>query len=456
VETPSLQEANVMHRRSRYAWVIATILLQPVIAIAETPADVPGLTVGVIPFERTGVVQKCPIEAQIKSRLGRFDIKVKLLDTQLTVESAFARHPEVDVIVTGLLTECERLTVLARVTTRGSPSPRSQEAGCSEIVSFVAQCVTDELGVGRILQSRETLARSSLESDPQDFDSLMTLGLILRQKDNWTDAFDYFSRAVMLRPGDLNAQFSLALCYKSRNDAANWLRHLSLAEQIDPDDDGLLIGLGNYHARTGDSALAIGYYDRALKSERVRNVARWNLAILYVESDDLEAALTILNEIPRVSPYYPQARAWIAQLQKVRAERRLAAASGVNLATLLGFPEALSLLLVALAFTFFLVPYFGGRKFHNLEIPQAPPGTALILKIVGPILLVLALGLFPPVFRLPSGQMPDAPASIETDSNEASAVYLRAESPRASTTSDGLKTGSLRLRHREYPILPAL
>ena len=108
--------------------------------------------------------------------------------------------------------------------------------------------MTDNHAAGQVLKSREAIAKAKLATNPDDFHSLMTLGLLNLYENRWTEAFPFIEHAVKIKPDDLQAQLNLALCYKQRNDHENWLLHLTNAEKINPDEEGVLIALGNYYA----------------------------------------------------------------------------------------------------------------------------------------------------------------------------------------------------------------
>jgi len=418
--------------RKCFAFALLVILLVGVrSADAERPPR-PDLSVGVIPFTRTEAGLNCHIEQHISNLLDIHGVRVTMLDASIEVPAAFASHPDLDFVVAGTLMSGTATTVFAKVFARGNTSPRTEEGACDAIAVSVAQKVTDNHAAGKALKSREALATLTLTRNPDDFHSLMTLGLLNLQANRWDDAFAFLDRAVNVNPNDLQAQLNLALCYKQRGDRDNWLLHLTNAEKINPDEDGVLIALGNYYAEAGDRQRAVGYYERARKFGLNTDVALWNLAVVYSEMRNIDPALSALAAIPATSLYYTEAQPWAARLVEekrvIDSVRQRETAPRRSLWKLLGLPDAVAVLFVGVALVLCLVPYFGGKKFYNFDVPQAPPRLRATLKLLGPLAFVGVLAMFPPIWRDAATSIKDLPRSrpsvVEADRSASVARYF--------------------------------
>jgi tetratricopeptide (TPR) repeat protein len=421
--------------RKRLAFgLVAVLLLGVCAANGERAPRPPRLAIGVIPFTRTEGGLNCHVEQHISNLLDIHGARVTLLDPSIDASAAFASHPDLDFVVTGNLMGGDAPTVFTKVFARESASPRTEEGACNEIAAAVARKVTDNHAAGKALRARRVLAEATLAKNPDDFDSLMTLGLLNLNENRWSEACPFFEHAVRNRPDDLQAQLNLALCYKQRNDYQNWLLHLTNAEQINPDEDGVMVALGNYYLETGDHQRAVGYYERAKRFGLNTDVALWNLAVVYSRMRQFDLALASLTAVPTTSLYYTEAQPWAARLREEKRDiemlRERDTAPRNSLWRLLGLPDEVAVLFVGVTLVLCLVPYFGGKKFFNFEVPQAPLRHRTRLKFLGPIVLVGVLAMFPPIWRSTAAPIPDlpqsaAPAVIEADRSASSAKYLK-------------------------------
>jgi hypothetical protein len=420
--------------RKRVAFGLVAVLLFCVSpADAERPPRPPDLAIGIIPFTRTEAGANCHVEQYISNLLDIHGARVTLLDGSLDVSGAFGSHPTFDFVVTGSVIGGNPPIVFAKVYARGNTSPRTEDGTCDVIAASVARKVTDNHAAGKALRSRQTQAEATLARSPEDFPSLMTLGLLNVSADQWTEAFSFFERAVKIKPDDLDAQLNLALCYKQRNDRDKWQLHLKNAEMINPDDDGVLIALGNYYLETGERQRAVGYYERAKQFGLNADVAQWNLAVAYSEMQEIDLALASLSGIPPTSLYYTEAQPWAAKLGEekriIDRAKQTEAAPRKSLQSLLGLPDGVALLFVGITLVLFLAPYFGGKKFFNFEVPLAPPRLQAPLKVLGPVALMGVLAIFPPIWRdtAPpiSARPPSAAPSVVEVPKKSSAQYFR-------------------------------
>jgi len=62
--------------------------------------------------------------------------------------------------------------------------------------------------------------KTELEIDPNDFDSNVYIGMLLKQDEKYDDALAYLKRAALVRPGDVNVLYYLGSLYVSQGKAA--------------------------------------------------------------------------------------------------------------------------------------------------------------------------------------------------------------------------------------------
>ena len=423
--------------RKRLAFGLVAILLLGVRATdGEVPPRPPDLAIGVIPFTRVEGGPNCHIEQHIRNLLDIHGARVTLLDASIDVPAAFASHPDLDFVVTGALIAGNTPTVFTKVFARGNGSPRTESGACDVIAAAVARKVMDNHAAGKTLASREALAKATLASNPDDFHSLMTLGLLNLHANRWAEAGPFFERAVKNRPDDPQAHLNLALYYKQHDDRDNWLLHLTTAEKINPDEDGVLVALGNYYAGTGDHQRAVGYYERAKNFGLNTDVAHWNLAVVYSEMRKIDLALASLAAIPATSLYYTEAQPWGARLAEekrlVDQTRQREAIPRRSLWSLLGLPDGVAILFVGVALVLCLVPYLAARSSSISRFLRHLEGSALRSSCSARSSLVGVLALFPSMWRdtaipVPEPQPFAPPAVVEADRSESSAKYPQAD-----------------------------
>ena len=69
---------------------------------------------------------------------------------------------------------------------------------------------------------------------------------------------------------------------------------------------------------------------------------------------------------------------------------------------LLGLPNEFGTLLLALALILSLSPYLSGADLGIFKVPSLEPATKSLLRVLGPVVLILAVGLFVPIWPGPS------------------------------------------------------
>jgi hypothetical protein len=86
----------------------------------------------------------------------------------------------------------------------------------------------------------------------------------------------------------------------------------------------------------------------------------------------------------------------------------------MSLVRFLALPESFTSTLLILATIAALVPYLPPEaEFGPIKVPALPPRTRRRLRRLGPVLLLLALGLFIPIWPAEKPQPPDAKATIQ-------------------------------------------
>ena len=411
-------------RAARLAWLLLVGLLIAPAARAEDSGVAPGIVVGLVPFELTDPADRCFIEVLLARELEPLGIDVEELPPGTDPELVLQQRPELDYVVAGAVVAGETRSASATVSGRSLAAPQSFTSSatdaCQQLAAKVSQLFGQPDTVGRYLQSREQAARDALRDDPLDFEALMVIGMAERFRHNWVRALSFFEQAIEVRPSDSGSKFNKALCHKALGEVGSWRDALIEAQELDPQDPSVGIGLGNYYASTGDVHLAHAQYEKFLETSRVRNLARWNLAVLLARQGKFDGAQGFLEEIPPDSSFFAEARAWSGRIEEAKSEtakpvqttrERVSLWAQTDLPE--GFGVALLVFLLGLVAAAFL-PTGKGVEIGSLKIPVLPPGAKKALRWGSPLALVLAVSLYLPLWPFgPLRSAGDAPPLFE-------------------------------------------
>lgn len=145
--------------------------------------------------------------------------------------------------------------------------------------------------------------KQALQRNPDYFIGLENLGNAYRQHRNWEDARRTLERALTLKPGDPEANYSLAMVF----------------------------------AQLDNAAAAEEYLNRALKARRTYPEALNNLGILYLRTHRPDQAVSIFEECIRSAPKFNQAYLNLARVYAIEGDS--AKARQILVALLAIFPE---------------------------------------------------------------------------------------------------------------------
>ena len=124
--------------------------------------------------------------------------------------------------------------------------------------------------------------RKELQQDPNDFDSNLNLGALLRRDENFDDAARYIERALRVRPGDPGAEFQLASLETGDADGAAAAFRKELASNPTDFESNVKLGAILSNRRQFDEALP--YLQRAAQVRPGSAEAHLELAALYAHT----------------------------------------------------------------------------------------------------------------------------------------------------------------------------
>ena len=103
------------------------------------------------------------------------------------------------------------------------------------------------------------------KQDPSNAEIHQLLGDCYRDQSEWDQAIEHYQEALNLRKGYLDAMTGIAEAYSAKGDADNAIAMYEQALQLSPNNDEILIALGDvYKYLKNDSETADTYYKRAV------------------------------------------------------------------------------------------------------------------------------------------------------------------------------------------------
>jgi tetratricopeptide (TPR) repeat protein len=196
----------------------------------------------------------------------------------------------------------------------------------------------------------ESLLREVVIEHPQDPESRLHYGIVLRRSGKFPDALRELQAASELDPGDPVIPFQigkiyatmgadslaatrfitslalaplykeahehLALAYVNLRRYEDALKEFAVALTIDPTDSPLRVNLGVTYGKLGMTDEAIRQFKLALHYDNANWKARYNLAAALVEKDQLQDARQELEAILKTDPNNEAARDALSELQR--------------------------------------------------------------------------------------------------------------------------------------------
>jgi tetratricopeptide (TPR) repeat protein len=165
--------------------------------------------------------------------------------------------------------------------------------------------------IGRF-DSAQTEYEQSIRYAPDSAENYYDLGKLFSMQDNWQAARKQFEEAVRLNPNYVEALDSLGFAQEALGDDADALRTYQKAVALNEQRHGKFVSahvnLSAYYNRTGDSAKAFDYAQKALEIDPKRDSAWFQKARAEDRQGQLQAAADSLNHAislnSRSSSYY--------------------------------------------------------------------------------------------------------------------------------------------------------
>jgi tetratricopeptide (TPR) repeat protein len=197
-----------------------------------------------------------------------------------------------------------------------------------KVVELLPHDFYGSLQAGRLLREAgrstegEPLLRQAAAQRPSLPEPWFELGMAVMAKANYSEALEYFERAVVMRPTDgsylahkakvlsiLNRRAEAIAIYREavRLFSNSWEGHFELAGEL---------------AATGEVAESIKHYNEAVRINPRHAVARVNLGVMLVRQNRLDEAIQLFQSALVLEPTNAAARSYLDQVSARRKQVR--------------------------------------------------------------------------------------------------------------------------------------
>lgn len=149
-------------------------------------------------------------------------------------------------------------------------------------VAEVRKAYADMLIASKDVEEAERQLWLAVGIDPEYFDGLQSLGILLMQREEYGEATEAFRRATKSRPKDARAWFLLGAARRRLGDVMGAIDALQQSLQLDPKAIETRQELGTALVMSGQAAEAIGHFQQVLSlqpgNDEVANNLAWILA----------------------------------------------------------------------------------------------------------------------------------------------------------------------------------
>ncbi|HID56465.1 TPA: tetratricopeptide repeat protein, partial [Candidatus Poribacteria bacterium] len=156
---------------------------------------------------------------------------------------------------------------------------------------------------GDIKKAMDEFERA-LKLDPRDAEAMLYLARRYSEMNKIEAAILLYEKALELDPDNLDAIKDYAFLVLANDEKRLSKAHkfLGRAYQMAPNDPLVAMNYGYSFYLMGDPGTAIGYYLKALKLDHSSILTRYNLALAYEATGEMEKADQIWREILKLDP----------------------------------------------------------------------------------------------------------------------------------------------------------
>jgi tetratricopeptide (TPR) repeat protein len=153
----------------------------------------------------------------------------------------------------------------------------------------------------------ENIYKEILESQPDNFDALYFLGVILQQKKEYDSAISYYKKALHLNPRKADAYYNLGLIFQDQAEFDEAIESYQQAIKLNPDFADAYYNLGLIFQDQAEADSAIANYRIFLQFNSKDADAYLNLGHAYQMKGQLEEAITCFQKAMQINTDLPDA-----------------------------------------------------------------------------------------------------------------------------------------------------
>ncbi len=160
-----------------------------------------------------------------------------------------------------------------------------------------------------IYHDRETLWRSTVETNPQSFMAQNNLAIELLNRGRLDDAILHYEKAVEIQPDEALTRLNLGKALTARGRLDEAITHLRKALELQPDGASIAFALGNALVSEGKLDEAINYYQKSFDLQPDSAAVANTLGSAWLAKGNLDRAIIWFSKAVALAPTMAKAHA---------------------------------------------------------------------------------------------------------------------------------------------------
>jgi protein O-mannosyl-transferase len=148
----------------------------------------------------------------------------------------------------------------------------------------------------------ETLWRTTLAKNPENWMAHTNIGLVLFQKGQIDDAIAHYRSALQMQPDWWDAEYNLGTALLAKGQVDEAILHCEKAVSMRPTDPDAQVSLGNLLLQKGRVDEAIAHYQQAITVRPDDFLARYGLGHALLEKGELDSAIQVCRSALLLRP----------------------------------------------------------------------------------------------------------------------------------------------------------